>query len=103
MAYKYLLTPQQKLPKAFCILTQQSSTLFAKFDCPVACQKFSLLVTFISFSVQKPANILVMGEGPERGRVKIGKFVHVRVLQEMLYSSLSKVRVNLFGALPGEI
>lgn len=23
---------------------------------------------------QKPANILVMGEGPERGRVKIGKY-----------------------------
>lgn len=23
--------------------------------------------------LQKPANILVMGEGPERGRVKIGK------------------------------
>lgn len=23
---------------------------------------------------QKPANILVMGEGPERGRVKIGMF-----------------------------
>lgn len=25
------------------------------------------------FLLQKPANILVMGEGPERGRVKIGK------------------------------
>lgn len=23
---------------------------------------------------QKPANILVMGEGPERGRVKIGMY-----------------------------
>lgn len=26
-----------------------------------------------AFVFQKPANILVMGEGPERGRVKIGK------------------------------
>lgn len=26
-----------------------------------------------TFVFQKPANILVMGEGPERGRVKIGK------------------------------
>lgn len=25
------------------------------------------------YFLQKPANILVMGEGPERGRVKIGK------------------------------
>jgi len=28
---------------------------------------------FVTFLFQKPANILVMGEGPERGRVKIGK------------------------------
>ena len=27
------------------------------------------------FLFQKPANILVMGEGPERGRVKIGEFI----------------------------
>jgi len=27
----------------------------------------------IPFFLQKPANILVMGDGPERGRVKIGK------------------------------
>lgn len=27
------------------------------------------------FFPQKPANILVMGEGPERGRVKIGMFI----------------------------
>lgn len=27
--------------------------------------------------LQKPANILVMGEGPERGRVKIGEMTHV--------------------------
>lgn len=26
----------------------------------------------VIISLQKPANILVMGEGPERGRVKIG-------------------------------
>ncbi len=26
-------------------------------------------------SSQKPANILVMGEGPERGRVKIGMYI----------------------------
>lgn len=31
------------------------------------------LVMFCLFLPQKPANILVMGEGPERGRVKIGK------------------------------
>lgn len=30
---------------------------------------------FVLFSPQKPANILVMGEGPERGRVKIGMYV----------------------------
>lgn len=30
---------------------------------------------YVSFSPQKPANILVMGEGPERGRVKIGMYV----------------------------
>ena len=29
---------------------------------------------------QKPANILVMGEGPERGRVKIGESLDVPVL-----------------------
>ena len=29
----------------------------------------------IYFCFQKPANILVMGEGPERGRVKIGKIL----------------------------
>lgn len=27
---------------------------------------------FVCLFSQKPANILVMGEGPERGRVKIG-------------------------------
>lgn len=27
--------------------------------------------------LQKPANILVMGEGPERGRVKIGEWASV--------------------------
>lgn len=31
------------------------------------------LWSFVVFLFQKPANILVMGEGPERGRVKIGK------------------------------
>ena len=33
----------------------------------------SLILMLFSF-LQKPANILVMGEGPERGRVKIGVF-----------------------------
>lgn len=30
---------------------------------------------YLFFFPQKPANILVMGEGPERGRVKIGMFI----------------------------
>ena len=33
-----------------------------------------LNLNYLFFSLQKPANILVMGEGPERGRVKIGDF-----------------------------
>lgn len=31
-----------------------------------------LIIVHASSFPQKPANILVMGEGPERGRVKIG-------------------------------
>lgn len=37
------------------------------FDCENV-----LIIVLASFFPQKPANILVMGEGPERGRVKIG-------------------------------
>ena len=38
----------------------------------------------VSF-LQKPANILVMGEGPERGRVKIGLFPLVLLYMGFYY------------------
>ena len=34
--------------------------------------------------LQKPANILVMGEGTERGRVKIGKLYHIMYCVKIL-------------------
>lgn len=39
--------------------------------------------------LQKPANILVMGEGPERGRVKIGKYFQIQLhVNESVSASL---------------
>ena len=43
--------------------------------------------------LQKPANILVMGEGPERGKAKIGKFlktVYDLVLTDFCISDTSR-------------
>lgn len=64
---------------------------------------------FLSFSppVQKPANILVMGEGPERGRVKIGMTSHTlsyfilyvmnkTLLEECCYSKTTDDGVTVF-------
>ena len=41
-------------------------------DC-ITVSGMHLVVTVHMPVLQKPANILVMGEGPERGRIKIGE------------------------------
>lgn len=48
---------------------------YSIFSC--VCASVFLSLVFFLPSVQKPANILVMGEGPERGRVKIGTTSHL--------------------------
>ena len=48
--------------------------------------------------LQKPANILVMGEGPERGRVKIGEYYNVMHYSLLCFNpglSCSKLTMSL--------
>lgn len=48
------------------------------------CRDVFIIVYLPTCHHQKPANILVMGEGPERGRVKIGIY-HVLTLPSVIY------------------
>lgn len=48
---------------------------------------------------QKPANILVMGEGPERGRVKIGKYFEENFTAQLRSVSIALLLKNKYSIL----